>query len=168
MGNRAAFGFRDYEGRILWLYAHEGGYDMFKKLADAIAHAEPRWDGEECTYGTRMMISHMIGEKWDSEYGFGIGFDLPDTAHSVPVVDFGTNEVWLYPYPGYNPNASGNKNWALSDLPKYRIGFELFCKKYGSWTVSNRFAHAQPKSLKTETEEPRYTKAEWLELLRTL
>lgn len=162
MGDRAAFGFRDEQGRILWLYGHDAGHEMLKRLAEAIAHAEARWD--EPTYGTRMMISHMIGDKWNSEYGYGIGFDLPDTEHSVPVVDFASQEVWLYPYPGWNHG----EPWALSDYPKYKIGFKLFCKKYGSWLTSNRFADAKPKSVKAETEELRLTKAEWLALMSTL
>jgi len=160
MGDRAAFGFRDDEGRTLWLYGHYAGDGMLETLADAVAHAQPRWD--EPTYGTRMMISHMIGSDWDGEYGWGIGFDLPYCEHSVPVIDFASQEMWLYPYPG----CDGVSDWALSQYPKYRIGFALFCKKYGSYATKEKFAYAQPKSEKTKIEEPRYTKAEWLQIMQ--
>lgn len=162
MGDRAAFGFRDTEGRTLWLYGHNAGDGMLETLAEAIAHAQARWS--EPTYGTRMMISHMIDNDWNSEYGWGIGFDLPDCEHSVPVVDFAAQEVWLYPYPGYD----GVSEWALSQHPKYKVGFALFCKKYAGSATSLRFADAQPKSAKPKIEEPRYTKAEWLELMNSL
>lgn len=162
MGNRAAFGFQDEDDRIVWLYGHDAGHDMLRRLADAVGHAEARW--EESSYGTRMMISHMIGEQWKSEYGWGITLDLPDTEHSVPVVNFADQEVWLYPYPGWN----GEVEWGLSKYPKYKIGFALFCKKYGSYETSLHFADAKPKSAKPETEELRLTKAEWLALMSTL
>ena len=42
-------------------------------LAYAIAKASPRWD--DISYATRIMISQLVGESWNSETGYGLFAD---------------------------------------------------------------------------------------------
>jgi hypothetical protein len=52
------------------LYSHWGETTWEVDLACALSVAEPRWD--DPSYGTRIVISNLIGEQWKSETGFGI------------------------------------------------------------------------------------------------
>jgi hypothetical protein len=71
MGDRAAFGFKNTkDSPTLWLYSHWGGSSQFKDLAEALNAARPRWDQPD--YATRICISHIIGDQWASETGYGI------------------------------------------------------------------------------------------------
>jgi hypothetical protein len=61
-------------------------------LALALGKARPRWD--DASYGIRIVVSQLIGDKWNDETGFGLftsvdGEDLGDT---TVVVDF-TNQT---------------------------------------------------------------------------
>ena len=96
MGDRANFGFTEGNGKpTLYLYGHSAGYEMLSNLAHALEAARPRWS--DPAYGTRITISHMIGEDWNSEYGWGLSIDyLCDNEHSIPVVDWDKQTVSLY------------------------------------------------------------------------
>lgn len=69
MGDRINFVFK-VKGTELALYSHWGGSDAKETLARALRAAEPRWSDE--TYGVRITTSHIIGEDWASETGFGL------------------------------------------------------------------------------------------------
>ena len=87
MGDRANFGFRDSKGDTTFLYGHWAGHQMLTNLADAVSHAERRWDDEG--YATRISISRLIGEEWTSETGWGIYINhLGDNEHKVPIIDW--------------------------------------------------------------------------------
>lgn len=75
MGDRYTVGFTGYEEsdneeRRVWLYSHWGGDDRYAEISRAIKAAHPRWD--DPTYATRIAISHIVADQWQSEYGFGI------------------------------------------------------------------------------------------------
>jgi hypothetical protein len=75
MGDRYTVGFTgfeesDNEERRVWLYSHWGGNDRYAEISRAIKAAHLRW--EDPTYATRIAISHIVADQWQSEYGFGI------------------------------------------------------------------------------------------------
>lgn len=87
MGDRANFGFKDRKGDIVFLYGHWAGHRMLENLANAVEAARPRWTDE--TYATRIAISHLVGDEWQSETGWGISINtLADNEHKVPVIDW--------------------------------------------------------------------------------
>ena len=87
MGDRANFGFRDSKEDIVFLYGHWAGHRMLENLANAVEAARPRWSDE--TYATRIAISHLVGDEWKSETGWGISVNtLADNEHKVPVIDW--------------------------------------------------------------------------------
>lgn len=81
MGNRAAIGFRDNVSQCtLYLYLHWAPADDLELLlAEAIKHASNRWD--DPAYATRMAICHIVGNEYDSEFGYGL------TINRVPDLD---------------------------------------------------------------------------------
>jgi hypothetical protein len=122
MGDRANFGFTEGTDKpTLFLYAHSLGYGMMNALAHALDTARPRWDDDG--YATRIVISQIIGEVWDSEYGFGLYIDQTgDNEHSVPVVNWETKTVSLYPY--------FIGKFDSSVTPKFVMGLDAFVKKF--------------------------------------
>jgi hypothetical protein len=95
MGDRANFGFKDRKGDTVFLYGHWAGYNMLENLANAVEHARPRWNDE--SYATRIAISRMVGEEWESETGWGISVNqLADNEHKVPVIDWDKKTFTLF------------------------------------------------------------------------
>jgi len=87
MGDRANFGFKQSNDNVVFLYGHWAGHRMLEQLADAVEHARPRWNDEG--YATRIAISRLVGEEWQSELGWGIYVnELGDNEHKVPIVDW--------------------------------------------------------------------------------
>lgn len=73
MGDRCVFGFRETSTRkaeTVWLYSHWGGFERELELVRALEKAEPRWS--DPSYATRIAISYIVGERWNSELGYGI------------------------------------------------------------------------------------------------
>lgn len=70
MGARINYVFKDGSGSSVVLYSHWGQTDWETDIAGALEHAKPRWN--DSTYGTRMMISHLIKDSVLDETGFGI------------------------------------------------------------------------------------------------
>ena len=92
MGDRAVFGFKS-EGHTLFLYSHWGGDEQLATMQEVIRKAEPRWGDPD--YATRIAVSHIIGEQWGSETGYGLsidGFVHPDYDYAY-VVDWETRTV---------------------------------------------------------------------------
>jgi hypothetical protein len=94
MGARINFVFKDSEaGPCVVLYSHWGQTEWQTDLANAMQHAKPRWG--DSSYGTRMIISHLIQHSILDETGFGIyaidqdGYDLGE---QTILVDF-TNKT---------------------------------------------------------------------------
>jgi hypothetical protein len=94
MGDRANFGFKDRKGDTVFLYGHWAGYEMLQNLADAVQIARPRWTDE--SYATRICISQLIGDSWNSETGWGITVNqLADNEHKIPVIDWASQTFTL-------------------------------------------------------------------------
>ena len=87
MGDRANFVFVQPNGESIVLYGHWAGHNMLSKLADAVIAARPRWN--DPSYATRIAISHLIGDQWSMETGWGLQVNsIGDNEHKIPVVDF--------------------------------------------------------------------------------
>ena len=94
MGARINFVFKDSDaGPVVVLYSHWGQTDWQTDIAAALQHAKPRWG--DSSYGTRMMISHLIQHSILDDTGFGIyaidqdGYDLGE---QTVLIDF-TNKT---------------------------------------------------------------------------
>lgn len=70
MGARTVFTFETEPGHAIYLYSHSGGDDKINDLANAIDKARVRWSDE--SYALRIIVSALIGDNWDSEYGYGL------------------------------------------------------------------------------------------------
>ena len=94
MGDRAIFGFRNgANAPVLYLYSHWGGEEQEQDLAKALFAAHPRWSDE--SYATRICVSHLIGDQWDKETGFGLSVGIttdPDYDYHY-IVDWFHGEV---------------------------------------------------------------------------
>jgi hypothetical protein len=95
MGARINFVFKDSEsGPMVVLYSHWGQDEWQSDIAGALQHSRPRWG--DSSYGTRMMISHLIQHSILDETGFGIyaidndGYDLGE---QTILIDFITKTV---------------------------------------------------------------------------
>jgi hypothetical protein len=88
MGNRVVYGFKDELGAgTLYLYAHWGREDGVDALREAVMAARGRWD--DPAYATRICVSHLIGDKWQQETGFGLSVgSLTDSDHPILIVDW--------------------------------------------------------------------------------
>lgn len=70
MGARVVFNIKQDEENYICLYSHWGEYTALEDAGRAIAKARPRWGDD--TYCARIIISQLIGDKWDDEVGFGL------------------------------------------------------------------------------------------------
>jgi hypothetical protein len=73
MGARTNFIFKQSDTTFITLYSHWGGDSKMRDLAMALEAARPRWN--DIGYGTRIMVSHLIGDAWTSETGYGLYAD---------------------------------------------------------------------------------------------
>lgn len=96
MGDRAVIAFaQDAQTSTLNLYMHWGGSDRYTLLADALEASRPRWSDHE--YATRICVSQIIGDNWNSELGFGLSVGTQNTRHGEyePIfVDWSKQRVW--------------------------------------------------------------------------
>jgi len=73
-------------------------------------------------YGTRIIISQMIGESWTSSTGWGLSVDeLLDNEHKIPVLDFKEQTVSLQEALYLDGETE----------PIFTMGFDAFIKKFG-------------------------------------
>lgn len=77
MGDRIVFTIKQSNDSSVSLYSHWGGENRFNDLARALQAAEPRWN--DVSYGTRIIISELIGDQWDQELGYGIWANNEDS-----------------------------------------------------------------------------------------
>jgi hypothetical protein len=95
MGARINFVFKDSEtGPSVVLYSHWGQDSWQTDLAAAMEHAKPRL--QDSSYGTRMIISHLIQHSILDETGFGIYAiqdDNYDLGEQTILIDFTTKTV---------------------------------------------------------------------------
>lgn len=79
MGDRVVYSIKQDKDLSVNLYSHWGGYDRFITLAGALKAAEPRWN--DMSYCTRIIVSQLIGDQWNSELGFGLWASNSDGAY---------------------------------------------------------------------------------------
>lgn len=97
MGARIEFAFKQDESEnYITLYSHWGADNWEIDLAYALESARPRWS--DPYYGTRIVISNLIGEQWKEETGFGLFItnaneDRSDSWAEQVIVDFVKKEV---------------------------------------------------------------------------
>lgn len=118
MGDRANVGFKMEGGNILYLYQHWGGYRHLQRLGHALDAAGPRHG--DPGYGIRIVISHMIGDDWQSTSGHGIYLnELADNEYMIPVVDFYKGTVSLH--------SEGSEN-GINAIPEWTMSIDDFVK----------------------------------------
>lgn len=73
MGDRAVAGFREKSSNpetTIYLYQHWSGSDQITNFAYALEKARPRWS--DSSYATRIMVSQLVNDQWESETGYGL------------------------------------------------------------------------------------------------
>jgi len=122
MGDRANFGIRQNDGNTIFVYGHWAGHEMLARFAHALDHAQNFGRINDPAYGTRIIISQLIGDDWSGDLGWGITVNhLADNEHKVPVFDFALQTVTLYDY-----------DWKAGVLTDIIVEFTLneFIRKY--------------------------------------
>jgi hypothetical protein len=97
MGDRANFGIKTSDRNTIFIYLHWGGTDRHEIMANAISHAMMR-DNDE-SYFTRIFVSRIIGEDWNSETGAGMSINkLPAMGdwEDIPIYDYVEKTVGIY------------------------------------------------------------------------
>jgi hypothetical protein len=125
MGDRANFVFVQDSGETIVLYGHWAGYNMLEKLADAVAKAQPRWS--DSGYATRIAVSQMINEFWDSGTGWGLYVnEITDNEHRIPVVNWKDRTFSLH----QEDRSPGNKVRGMSNNAIFTMDLSAFVEKY--------------------------------------
>jgi hypothetical protein len=122
MGDRANFGIRQNDGNTIFVYGHWAGEGMLARFANALDYTQNAGRIDDPAYGTRIIISQLIGEDWQGSLGWGITVNqLADNEHKVPVFDFAFQTVTLYDY-----------DWKAGVLTDIIVTFSLneFINKY--------------------------------------
>ena len=126
MGDRANFGFVQPNGETIVLYGHWAGYQMLGKLADAVIAARPRWN--DPAYATRIAISHLIGNEWSNETGWGLHVnEISDNEHKIAIVDWNQQTFSLHEEDYGNKE---NKIQGMSNQALFTMDLSTFCEKY--------------------------------------
>ena len=127
MGDRANFGFVQPNGNTIVLYGHWAGHQMLGRLADAVIAARPRWN--DTAYATRIAISQLIKDDWNSETGWGLHVnEIADNEHKIAIVDFSQQTFSLHEEDSFSNTSNkvrGMKNEAL-----FTMDLSTFCEKY--------------------------------------
>jgi hypothetical protein len=119
MSNSANLGIKHPNGHIVWLYQHWVPDQLLASYAKALEAAKPRWTDPE--YGTRIIISQIIGDRWGSEYGFGISVDeVCDGDHKAVLIDMSNQTVSIL-----NQNTPDKNVKPLVTFP-----FDKFVERY--------------------------------------
>lgn len=127
MGDRANFGFVQENGNTIVLYGHWAGYNMLGKLADAVIAARPRWNDE--SYATRIAISHLVGDQWNMETGWGLYVNqIGDNEHKIAIVDFNQQTFSLHEEDEYHN--TDNKIRGMKNDAIFTMDLSTFCEKY--------------------------------------
>ena len=104
MGDRANFVFVQPNGETIVLYGHWAGHGMLERLGEAVAAAQSRW--ADPSYATRIAVSQIIRDEWNTETGFGLYVnEIGDNEHRIAVVDFAQQTFSLHE----------DDNWANRD-----------------------------------------------------
>ena len=100
---------------------------MLANLAEAVAKAQPRWS--DPSYATRIAISHLIGDAWTFETGFGLHVnEIGDNEHKIPIIDFTQMTFSLHSEDSfYNLD---NKVRGMSNEAIFTMDLRSFVEKY--------------------------------------
>jgi len=132
MGDRANFGFVQPNGNTIVLYGHWAGYNMLAQLAEAVFKARPRWN--DPAYATRITISQMINNDWDSETGWGLHVnEIGDNEHKIAIVDFSQQTFSLHEVAAYDD--PDNKVRGMSNEAIFTMDLSNFVEKYADVVV---------------------------------
>jgi hypothetical protein len=132
MGDRVNWGFVAEMGApVINLYGHWAGSERRERLAEALQSAKPRWS--DTSYATRIVISQIVGEQWNSETGWGLTVDeLSDNEHPYLLVFWETKQVVDIPL-DYNNTGKTGFYTAMSRIPQAQVfTFEEFIKEYAT------------------------------------
>ena len=93
MGNRVVVGFQNRkDDPIIYLYQHWGD-ERKSTIANAVFSACSRWNDPD--YGTRIVVSQIVGDSWNDTLGFGLSvnhFAMPDY-DTIQVVEWHSQSV---------------------------------------------------------------------------
>lgn len=132
MGDRANFVFVQPNGHSIVLYGHWAGYQMLQNLAEAAIKAQNRWS--DPAYATRIAISHMIGEGWAMETGWGLAVnEILDNEHKIAVIDFQQQTFSLHEEAPYNDESNSVRG--MSNEAIFTQDLATFCEKYSDSLV---------------------------------
>ena len=127
MGDRANFGFVQPNGNTIVLYGHWAGYQMLGRLADAVIAARPRWN--DTAYATRIAISQLIGNEWNSETGWGLHVnEIGDNEHKIAIVDWAQQTFSLHQEDTFSNTE--NKVRGMTNEALFTMDLSTFCEKY--------------------------------------
>lgn len=127
MGDRANFVFVQDSGETIVLYGHWAGYNMLENLAEAVVAAQPRWSDD--SYATRIAISHMVGESWADETGWGLNVNqIGDNEHKIPVINWKDRTFSLHQEDSFHNKS--NKVRGMSNDAIFTMDLATFCEKY--------------------------------------
>ena len=133
MGDRANFGFVQPNGETIVLYGHWAGHNMLSQLAEAVFKARPRWN--DPSYATRITISHMIGDQWNMETGWGLYVnEIGDNEHKIAIVDFEQQTFSLHAEAPRNDK--DNKVNGMSNDAIFTQDLSNFVEKYADVVIS--------------------------------
>ena len=133
MGDRANFGFVQPNGNTIVLYGHWAGHNMLSQLAEAVFKARPRWS--DPSYATRITISQMINNDWNSETGWGLHVnEIGDNEHKVAIVDFEQQTFSLHEEAPRNDK--DNKVNGMNNQAIFTMDLSNFVEKYADVVIS--------------------------------
>ena len=133
MGDRANFGFVQPNGNTIVLYGHWAGNNMLAQLAEAVFKARPRWS--DPSYATRITISQMINNDWNSETGWGLYVnEIGDNEHKIAIVDFNQQTFSLHEWAPHND--LDNKVRGMNNNAIFTMDLSNFVEKYADVVIS--------------------------------
>ena len=100
---------------------------MLESLAEAVAKAQGRWT--DPAYATRMVISHMIGDGWSMETGWGLHVnEIGDNEHKIPVIDWNQLTFSLHEEDSFHNKE--NKVRGMKNTAMFTLDLRSFVEKY--------------------------------------
>jgi hypothetical protein len=106
---------------------------MLARLAEAVFKARPRWN--DPSYATRITISQMVADDWNSETGWGLHVnEIGDNEHKIAIVDFNQQTFSLHEEAPRND--LDNKVNGMSNEALFTMDLSNFVEKYADVTIS--------------------------------
>lgn len=104
MGDRAEVKFTYGEGKgDIFLYTHWGGSELPIALRDALIAGKGRWGDE--SYLTRIVVSQIVGDHWQSETGYGLSPEHLDSEYGDLQCDVASSTITIkgesFPFEDY-------------------------------------------------------------------